>query len=532
MASSLKLLLVSIFFLASCANAFKILILYPTPSYSHQISVMSIAEGLVKKGHEVFFVSPNPIPGLGENYTFVDLSFSYKYFKKEENDEAVNLEQQISRWDFVKVFVPFAAVPEKQFISQPLVEFQRRVAAEQIKFDVAIIEFVGIPYTCGMTRLLGKLTNSTIPLISMSSIASDFYAERNLGSFHHLSYVPTIFDGYSNKMSLWQKIDNWFLFHWTVLQMEAALTERAKGFFRDTYGEASEGLVDGCFRNLSLSVISSNALYFYPRLLGPNVIEIGPVHLKTPEKLPENLQNWMDGAEKGVIYFSLGSNMKSKSLPAVVLDNFLRFFKQLPSGYRVLWKWEKDGNIPGQSDNILSQKWLPQHSVLAHPKIKVFITQGGLQSFQEAVHYGVPTVGIPWYGDQNTVVAKILDAQVGVRILPKELTSYSKIESGINAVLFDRRYSDNMKKLSLISHDFTSKSMENAIFWIEHVARHGGAPHLRPSTADSSYFEFLCLDILSVILVITTVVLYLLYFICKFTKLLVSNYFSSKEKKS
>lgn len=94
------------------------------------------------------------------------------------------------------------------------------------------------------------------------------------------------------------------------------------------------------------------------------------------------------------------------------------------------------------------------------------------------------------------------------------------------------RYSDNMKKLSLISHDFTSKSMENAIFWIEHVARHGGAPHLRPSTADSSYFEFLCLDILSVILVITTVVLYLLYFICKFTKLLVSNYFSSKEKKS
>lgn len=69
--------------------------------------------------------------------------------------------------------------------------------------------------------------------------------------------------------------------------MEAALTERAKGFFRDTYGEASEGLVDGCFRNLSLSVISSNALYFYPRLLGPNVIEIGPVHLKTPEKLPE-----------------------------------------------------------------------------------------------------------------------------------------------------------------------------------------------------------------------------------------------------
>lgn len=78
----------------------------------------------------------------------------------------------------------------------------------------------------------------------------------------------------------------------------------------------------------------------------------------------QNLQEWLDGAADGVIYFSLGSNMKSKSLPLDVRSNLLRVFKDLPSGYRVLWKWELDGKIPGQSDNILAQKWLPQQSVL------------------------------------------------------------------------------------------------------------------------------------------------------------------------
>lgn len=76
------------------------------------------------------------------------------------------------------------------------------------------------------------------------------------------------------------------------------------------------------------------------------------------------LQDWLDGAEKGVIYFSLGSNMRSKSLPLDIRENLLRVFSDLPRGYRVLWKWEIPGKIPGQSDNILAQTWIPQQSVL------------------------------------------------------------------------------------------------------------------------------------------------------------------------
>lgn len=78
----------------------------------------------------------------------------------------------------------------------------------------------------------------------------------------------------------------------------------------------------------------------------------------------------------------------------------------------------------------------------AHPKVKVFVTQGGLQSFQEAVHYGVPTVGVPYFADQESIVAKMVDAGIGARLRPQELGSYEKVKSVFEKVLFTKRYEE------------------------------------------------------------------------------------------
>lgn len=83
----------------------------------------------------------------------------------------------------------------------------------------------------------------------------------------------------------------------------------------------------------------------------------------------QNLQEWLDGAERGVIYFSLGSNFRSASLPKDVINNLLKVFEALPNGYRVLWKFEVDSEDLGQHDNVLIQKWMPQQSVLGNEAI-------------------------------------------------------------------------------------------------------------------------------------------------------------------
>lgn len=69
----------------------------------------------------------------------------------------------------------------------------------------------------------------------------------------------------------------------------------------------------------------------------------------------------MDASKHGVIYFSLGSNMKSVLLPDETKQEILSVFSKLP--YRVIWKWE-DENLEGKPSNVLLSKWCPQNDIL------------------------------------------------------------------------------------------------------------------------------------------------------------------------
>jgi len=55
--------------------------------------------------------------------------------------------------------------------------------------------------------------------------------------------------------------------------------------------------------------------------------------------------------------------------------------------------------------------------------------QGGLQSLQEAVHYSVPVVAIPFFGDQLFNARKILDAGIGVTLDIDAMTEDSIVQT-------------------------------------------------------------------------------------------------------
>lgn len=69
----------------------------------------------------------------------------------------------------------------------------------------------------------------------------------------------------------------------------------------------------------------------------------------------------MDGATEGVVYFSLGSNVRSETMSKEKKEVFLSAFAELQQ--RVLWKFEANytSDVPS---NIKLAKWLPQQSVL------------------------------------------------------------------------------------------------------------------------------------------------------------------------
>lgn len=55
-------------------------------------------------------------------------------------------------------------------------------------------------------------------------------------------------------------------------------------------------------------------------------INIGGAHIKPTKPLPVELQRFLDEAKDGVIYFSLGSVVKSSKLPKDKIRAFLGIF--------------------------------------------------------------------------------------------------------------------------------------------------------------------------------------------------------------
>nr|CAH7719940.1 unnamed protein product [Callosobruchus chinensis] len=63
--------------------------------------------------------------------------------------------------------------------------------------------------------------------------------------------------------------------------------------------------------------------------------------------------------------------------------------------------------------------------VIAHPNIKLFVTQGGLQSIEEAILAEVPMIGMPFIGDQAMNVRRIAMLGIGVEEDPSKITETS-----------------------------------------------------------------------------------------------------------
>ena len=55
---------------------------------------------------------------------------------------------------------------------------------------------------------------------------------------------------------------------------------------------------------------------------------------------------------------------------------------------------------------------VPQQAVLAHPRTLLFVTHCGMHGVLEAVHHGVPMVGMPVFIDQVTYQKRTLTCRV------------------------------------------------------------------------------------------------------------------------
>ncbi|KAE8038035.1 hypothetical protein FH972_010581 [Carpinus fangiana] len=121
---------------------------------------------------------------------------------------------------------------------------------------------------------------------------------------------------------------------------------------------------------------------------------------------------WLNGQPKGsVVYVSFGS------LAAFGVEQMEEIAWGLRMSNRCfLWvvRELEEAKLPKNfveetSEKGLVVRWCPQLEVLAHEAVGCFVTHCGWNSTLEALSFGVPMVGVPYWSDQSTNLKFIMD---------------------------------------------------------------------------------------------------------------------------
>lgn len=308
----------------------------------------------------------------------------------------------------------------KKFIESP---FER--------FDLVIINaFVN-------EALLGFGYHYGAPIIAFSPVAALTWSSNLVGAPIPLSYVPHPFLNFSDQMGFLQRLTN-IVFN----VFDNCLHSYWFSIHNDMYEQHFPGKkktpLYSLRQEVSLVFLNSHFTLNYPRPSVPNMIEIGGIQLNSvdSEPLPASIRNFLDSAKNGVIYFSMGTNIKSTQLPLNVQNALLNTFSKLKQ--KILWKWESQ-HLPEKPDNVFISDWFPQEDILAHPNVKLFITHGGFLSITEAIYHSVPIIGIPVHSDQHFNMVHAAHNGYGLTIDYGNVTE-SSMSWAINEVLENDRY--------------------------------------------------------------------------------------------
>lgn len=260
------------------------------------------------------------------------------------------------------------------------------------------------------------------------------------------------------------------------------------------------------YRNSSLSLINSVRTLEAPAQPSvPTTIYCGGIHCHPPNPLPKDLEEWVAGAgEDGFIFFSLGSAVTPSDMPEEYRKTLVQVFGSLKQ--RVLWKWNKD-SMDDLPPNVRLGKWLPQQDILGDPRLRLFITHGGLLSTLESMYHGVSVLGMPVFADQEANMLEVERNGWGKVLLWSDLTPET-LKEKILDVMSDKSLKEEVQRRSLVMKDQPQRPEDVAVYWVEYVLRHHGAPHLVSPVRSLPWYQLYNTDVWVTIFVVVLLILY------------------------
>ncbi|CCD65106.1 Putative UDP-glucuronosyltransferase ugt-48 [Caenorhabditis elegans] len=488
-------------FLAVCqvTTSHKILMFSPTASKSHMISQGRIADELANAGHEVVNFEPDflnltdkfvpckkcrrwPVTGLN----------NYK-FKKIQNGLSGDVFQQSSIWS--KIFNTdsdpyqdeYTNMCEEMVTNKELIEKLKKE-----KFDAYFGEQI---HLCGMglAHLIGIKHRFWIASCTMSVSMRD-----SLGIPTPSSLIPFMSTLDATPAPFWQRAKN-FVLQMAHIRDEYRDVVLTNDMFKKNFG-SDFPCVEFLAKTSDLIFVSTDELLEIQAPTLSNVVHIGGLGLSSEGGgLDEKFVKIMEKG-KGVILFSLGTIANTTNLPPTIMENLMKITQKFKD-YEFIIKVDKfdrrSFDLAEGLSNVLVVDWVPQTAVLAHPRLKAFITHAGYNSLMESAYAGVPVILIPFMFDQPRNGRSVERKGWGIlRDRFQLIKDPDAIEGAIKEILVNPTYQEKANRLKKLMRSKPQSASERLVKMTNWVLENDGVEELQYEGKHMDFFTFYNLDII------------------------------------
>ncbi|NXA93716.1 UD11 glucuronosyltransferase, partial [Melanocharis versteri] len=473
---------------------------------SHWLSMREVLDVLGQRGHEVVVVAPEVTLHIKPSKNFVmkmypvpftqeEMHELFQAFIKDVFEEGSFLERVIRLYQRAKknsaVFLTMCA---HLLHNKELIRY-----LEESKFDAVLTD----PFhPCGQI-VAEHLSLPSVYFLQQMPCGLEYPATQ---CPNPPSYVPRTFSSASDRMAFPERVKNFLiglseplLCHLFYLNYESLASEFLR---RDV-------TMQELFSRASVWLMRYDFVFEYPRPVMPNMVYVGGINCQQKKPLSKEFEAIVNASgEHGIVVFSLGSMVSE--IPMKKATEIVEALGTIPQ--TVLWRYT--GKVPPNlPKNVKLVKWLPQNDLLAHPKTRAFITHGGSHGIYEGICNAVPMVLMPLFGDQMDNAKRVESRGAGLTLNILEMTS-DDISTALKAVIEDKKYKENIQRLSELHLDRPIHPLDLAVHWVEFVMRHKGAPHLRPAAHDLNWVQYHSLDVIAFLAAVVLLALFISYKCC------------------
>ncbi|XP_022163790.1 UDP-glucuronosyltransferase 2B4-like [Myzus persicae] len=466
----------------------EILVIFPTTAQSHYRVVRPLIHRLLDRGHKILAITNFPDAVERANLSQIDIAGlkPHSKFKTSNNGIMKSITRVIGNAN------TYATI-----LSHPTVA---KLLQSGRKFDLVLAEFfTSTPIFAPIATVVDA------PIVGFCPMITFPWINDVMGMDTTMSYMPNILSDSSDRMSFFQRISNivktaiiYIAFNWIYTPIIRQINNHH-------YGIQTESAIKS-MANLSMIMTNNYHSMFLPFPQLPGIVEVGGIHVVDEKPIPQDLNDFINNADRGVILFSLGTVVSEESLSADKLYNILDAFSKVKQ--RVIMKFDSEKYKIQLPVNVKMVKWFPQRDLLAHPKVLLFISHAGMMSVIETIHCGKPMVAIPIFGDQMFNTNLLVGKQVAVAIEYKHLDS-DHLFNAINEALAEK-YTINMKKLQQLYNDRPQSPLETAVYWTEYVIRNKNKSKelLKSQKVHLNLYQSNLIDIFAAFLLPLIVVIY------------------------